>query len=168
MADSHHELPIVAADRATLEAVDFRAFAPLAGLPLAMTAHVVFTAIDALAPATTSATIVGEVIRGSIGFGGALMSDDISMQALSGDIGTRSHAAIAAGCDLVLHCNGNRAEMEAVAGVVPVLTGEAGRRTDAALSARQPADDIDLKEARRRFAAMMDGKRVPAAQAVRT
>jgi len=168
MADSHHELPIVAADRATLEAVDFRAFQPLAGLPLAMTAHVVFTAIDALAPATTSATIVREVIRGSIGFDGALMSDDISMQALSGDVGARSRAAVAAGCDLVLHFNGNRAEMEAVAKVVPVLAGEAARRTTAALSARRPADDIDLRDARRRLAGMMDSKRAPAAQAVRT
>ena len=73
-------------DRATLEATDFAAFRPLADLPMAMTAHVVFTALDALAPATTSATLVAEVIRNWIGFGGLLMSDDISMGALSGSI----------------------------------------------------------------------------------
>src|SRR5271167_3093781 len=77
-ADSHLRLPIVAADRATLEKTDFAAFRPLAHLPLAMTAHVVFSAIDG-EPATTSATIISQVIRDSIGFTGALMSDDISM-----------------------------------------------------------------------------------------
>ena len=94
-ADSHAKLPVVTADRAVLEATDFAAFRPLAELPLAMTAHVVFTAIDPIAPATISATIVREVIRDSIGFKGLLMSDDISMGALSGSIGERTRAAIA-------------------------------------------------------------------------
>src|SRR5205823_14933412 len=115
-ADSHHRLPVVDTDRATLEATDFAAFRRLAKLPLGMTAHVVFSAVDPVAPATISATMVREVIRGSIGFDGLLMSDDISMQALSGSVGERSAAALAAGCDVVLHCNGRFEEMEQVAG----------------------------------------------------
>ena len=114
-ADSHHRLPVVDTDRATLEATDFAAFKPLAGLPLGMTAHVVFSAIDPVAPATTSVTMVQQVIRGFIGFQGLLMSDDVSMNALSGTIAERSRAALAAGCDVVLHCNGNLGEMDAVA-----------------------------------------------------
>ena len=106
-ADSHHKLPVVDADRATLESTDFAAFKPLAGLPLGMTAHVVFSAIDPVAPATTSVTIVRQVIRGLIGFQGLLMSDDVSMNALSGTIAERSRDALAAGCDVVLHCNGD-------------------------------------------------------------
>ena len=106
-ADSHHRLPVVDTDRGTLEATDFAAFKPLAGLPLGMTAHVVFSSIDPGAPATTSVTMVREVIRGFIGFKGLLMSDDVSMNALSGSIAERSRAAFAAGCDVVLHCNGD-------------------------------------------------------------
>ncbi len=123
-ADSHHRLPVVDTDRATLEATDFAAFRPLAGLPLGMTAHVVFSAIDPVAPATTSVTMVRQVIRGSIGFQGLLMSDDISMKALSGTIAERSRASLAAGCDVVLHCNGELSEMAAVASEAPELSGE--------------------------------------------
>src|SRR5262249_28253534 len=155
MADSHHELPVVTADRATLEATDFRAFQPLAGLPLAMTAHVVFTAIDPVTPATTSVTIVREVIRGLIGFDGVLMTDDISMEALTGDMRSRSRASLAAGCDVVLHCNGRFDEMYAVAEAVPPLAGAAARRAAAALAWRRSAPEIDVVEARRRFEAMM-------------
>ena len=161
-ADSHHRLPIVATDRATLEKTDFAAFRPLAHLPLAMTAHVVFSAIDG-EPATTSATIIGQVIRDSIGFTGALMSDDISMGALSGTIPERTRAAFAAGCDLVLHCNGRLDEMAAVAAASPALVGEAGRRAAAALAARRPADDIDLAASRAAFAAMMGVQASPVA-----
>jgi beta-N-acetylhexosaminidase len=153
-ADSHHRLPVVATDRATLEKTDFAAFRPLAHLPLAMTAHVVFSAIDG-EPATTSATIIGQVIRDSIGFAGALMSDDISMGALSGTLAERTQAAFAAGCDLVLHCNGRLDEMRAVAAETPVLSGEAGRRAAAALAARRPAETIDLAAARAAFVGMM-------------
>src|SRR5215468_3425009 len=113
-ADSHHGLPVVTTERAALETTDFAAFRPLRALPLGMTAHVVFTAIDPVAPATTSANIVANVIRDSIGFMGLLMSDDISMGALSGSLGERTKAAIAAGCDMVLHCNGVTAEMREV------------------------------------------------------
>src|SRR5712692_2772327 len=100
-ADSHGELPIVETDRFTLLATDFTAFRPLGDLPLGMTAHVVYSAIDPIAPATTSATVVRDVIRDWLGFSGLLMSDDISMGALSGSLAQRSRAAIAAGCELV-------------------------------------------------------------------
>src|SRR5580692_1301976 len=118
-ADSHKRLPVVSTDRATLEATDFAAFRPLAALPLGMTAHVVFTAFDPVAPATSSVTIVKQVIRDSIGFRGLLMSDDVSMGALSGSLGERTTAALTAGCDMVLHCNGKMPEMQAVAAETP-------------------------------------------------
>jgi beta-N-acetylhexosaminidase len=157
-ADSHERLPVVHASRATLEASDFAAFRPLKNLPLAMTAHVVFSAIDPVHPATTSATMIREVIRGFIGFDGALMSDDISMGALSGSIAERTRAALAAGCDLVLHCNGRLDEMRQVADQAPELAGDALRRTDAAPAARRAPDDIDLEAARREFAALMSAQ----------
>lgn len=154
-ADSHHRLPVVDTDRATLEAADFATFKPLAGLPLGMTAHVVFSAIDPVAPATTSVTMVRQVIRGFIGFQGLLMSDDISMNALSGSIAERSRAALAAGCDVVLHCNGNLEEMVAVAGETPELADEAARRADAALAARKAPEEFDTEAARRLFTQMV-------------
>jgi beta-N-acetylhexosaminidase len=156
-ADSHLALPTVDATRADLEASDFAAFRPLKRLAMGMTAHVVFMAFDRDLPATTSATIIGQVIRGYIGFGGLLMSDDISMGALSGTIAERSRAAITAGCDLVLHCNGRLDEMEAVAGAAPLLAGAAAARADAALAARRPAAPIDVTAARAEFARMIAG-----------
>jgi beta-N-acetylhexosaminidase len=156
-ADSHKRLPVVTADRATLEATDFAAFRPLAGLPLGMTAHVVFSAIDPVAPATTSAAIVGGVIRDSIGFRGLLMSDDISMHALSGSLSERSAAAIAAGCDMILHCNGDPAEMRAVAAAVPALAGEAARRAAVALATKRPAAPFDIAAGRAEFSRLMEG-----------
>jgi beta-N-acetylhexosaminidase len=154
-ADSHHRLPVVSVDRATLESSDFAAFRPLAHLPLGMTAHVVFSAIDPVAPATTSGTMVREVIRGFIGFDGLLMSDDVSMNALSGTLAERSRAALAAGCDIVLHCNGKLEEMRAVAGVAPPLAGDAKRRADAALAARHAPGAFDVAAAREQFAGFM-------------
>jgi beta-N-acetylhexosaminidase len=158
-ADSHHKLPVVDADCATLEATDFAAFRPLAGLPIGMTAHVVFRAFDPVAPATTSVTIVRQVIRGFIGFQGLLMSDDISMNALSGTIAERSRAALAAGCDVVLHCNGDMSEMEAVAGEAPELAGEAAMRADAALAARSAPEEFDTEAARKIFTQMVNDER---------
>jgi beta-N-acetylhexosaminidase len=160
-ADSHHKLPVVTTDRATLEATDFAAFRPLSRLAMAMTAHVVFTAIDPVSPATTSAMMVGEVIRGFIGFGGLLMSDDIAMGALSGSIGERTTAALAAGCDVVLHCNGKFEEMQEVARQSPMLQGEAARRADAALASRRSPAGIDLAAAHAAFStAMADARMV--------
>jgi beta-N-acetylhexosaminidase len=160
--DSHKKLPVVEAKRAVLEATDFAAFVPLADLPMAMTAHVVFTAIDPIAPATVSATIVREVIRGSIGFDGLLMSDDISMEALSGAVGERAQNAIAAGCDVVLHCNGDMSEMTAVAAGVPPLAGQAARRAEAALAARKPATPLDIAATRTEFFRLLAGSWQPA------
>ncbi len=154
-ADSHERLPVVDTDRATLERTDFAAFRPLADLPLGMTAHVVFSAIDPVRPATTSATMIGEVIRTFIGFDGALMSDDVSMGALAGSIAERTRASLSAGCDLVLHCNGRLDEMQEVAAEAPVLTGDAARRTTAALAARKNAKDFDEAAARRRFETLL-------------
>jgi beta-N-acetylhexosaminidase len=155
-ADSHERLPTVDAARALLEATDFEAFRPLRGLPLGMTAHVVFTTFDPTAPATTSPIIIAQVIRASIGFSGALMSDDVSMGALSGTIPERTRAALRAGCDLVLHCNGRRDEMSAVAAEAPALGGAAARRAAAALAARREPAAIDLAAARAEFSAIMD------------
>jgi beta-N-acetylhexosaminidase len=155
--DSHLKLPIVDADRQSLDEVDFAAFRALADLPLGMTAHVVYAAIDADRPATTSAIMVQDVIRGSIGFNGVLMTDDIAMGALSGSIGERTREAVAAGCDLVLHCNGHLDQMQQVAANVPVLEGAAEARAALALGARKAAEPIDIPTARRRFATLMQG-----------
>ena len=135
-ADTHFRLPVVDTPRLELEQSDFAAFRPLADLPMAMTAHVVFSAIDAAQPATTSATMIEQVIRGLIGFQGLLMSDDVSMNALAGSIAERTRAIVAAGCDVVLHCNGNLEEMRAVAAETPWLAGRAKQRGEAALAAR--------------------------------
>ncbi len=145
MADTHHALPIVDTSRFELETIDFAAFRTLADLPMAMTAHVVFSAYDAAQPATTSATMIDQVIRGMIGFQGLLMSDDVSMNALAGSIAERTMAIVAAGCDIVLHCNGKLDEMRHVAANSPVLGSIAKARADAALVARgipQPFDRV--------------------------
>jgi beta-N-acetylhexosaminidase len=162
-ADSHLKLPVVETDRATLEATDFAAFRPLAGLPLGMTAHVVFSSIDPDAPATTSVTMVREVIRGFIGFRGLLMSDDVSMKALSGTIEERSRAAFAAGCDVVLHCNGDLGEMAAVAGAAPMLGGETGERAEAAMAQRHAPETFDVDAGRKIFTQMVASEQ-PSAQ----
>ncbi len=155
-ADSHGALPIVETDRETLRTTDFAAFRPLSDLPLGMTAHIVYTAIDPIAPATTSVTLVRDVIRDWLGFRGLLMSDDISMGALSGSIEERSRAAIAAGCDVVLHCNGELDEMRAVASAVPVLAGEAAARAEAALKRRGLVLEHDFAALRAEWTALMD------------
>jgi len=120
-----------------------------------MTAHIVYSTIDPIAPATTSVTLVRDVIRGLLQFRGLLMSDDISMGALSGSIEARSRAAIAAGCDLVLHCNGKLDEMQAVASAVPMVTGEAAARSDAALRRRGQLSQCDQGALRAEWTALM-------------
>jgi beta-N-acetylhexosaminidase len=156
-ADSHARLPVVKAPREELELRDFAAFQPLCKLPMAMTAHVVFSDIDPLAPATTSATMVREVIRGFIGFQGLLMSDDIGMGALSGTPAERIEAALAAGCDVVLHCNGKFDEMSEVAERSPVLSGKAAKRAAAALALRREPEEFDPVESRRTFESLIGG-----------
>ncbi len=143
-ADSHLELPRVTAPRDRLEAVDFAPFRALSDLPAGMSAHVVFEALDGNAPATTSARVI-RLIRAGIGFGGLLMSDDISMNALSGDIAARSRAAIAAGVDLVLHCNGDLGEMQAVTEAAGMMAPEAQARADRAIAARAEPDEVDIR-----------------------
>ena len=157
-ADSHRRLPVVTADRRTLEATDFAAFVPLAGAPFGMTAHVVFTALDPGLPATTSSIMIGQVIRGFIGFSGALMSDDVSMGALSGPIGERVRQSLAAGCDLILHCNGEFTEMQEVAANCPELGGAALQRTARALASRRPPETIDIEAARAEFTQLVSGR----------
>jgi beta-N-acetylhexosaminidase len=147
-ADSHLKLPIVDTPLADLERTDFAAFRPLKALPMAMTAHVVFTALDRAQPATTSATIIADVIRGSIGFQGLLMSDDVSMNALQGTLAERTRASVAAGCDMILHCNSKPDEMRQVAANTPLLAGEALVRADAALATRKAPQPLDRNAAR--------------------
>lgn len=138
--DSHLALPEVTADRLELEA-DFAPFRALADLPLAMTAHVVYRALDIL-PATQSPAVVG-LMRDELGFDGLLMTDDLSMKALAGGFGDRARASLAAGCDVVLHCNGDPDEMAAVAAVIPELTGRPAARAAAALALRRaPEGDM--------------------------
>jgi beta-N-acetylhexosaminidase len=147
-ADTHFRLPEVDTSKNELERTDFAAFQPLADLPMAMTAHVVFSALDPAHPATTSATIIEQVIRGVIGFQGLLMSDDVSMNALSGSIAERTRAIFAAGCDVVLHCNGKLDEMREVVAETPELTGKALQRAKAALAARRAPQPFDRVAAR--------------------
>ncbi|MBV1707121.1 MAG: beta-N-acetylhexosaminidase [Hyphomicrobiales bacterium] len=145
-ADSHLALPVVHASHATLSASDFAAFAPARHLPMAMTAHIIFTALDDERPATQSPVIVERIIRGEIGFDGLLMSDDISMKALSGDFATRAAAIFAAGVDVALHCNGDLGELHAVASATPWLQGRARQRAEAALamiSGPKPFDPVE-------------------------
>ena len=155
-ADTHFRLPVVDASKAELEQTDFAAFQPLADLPMAMTAHVVFSALDPAHPATTSATIIAQVIRGVIGFQGLLMSDDVSMNALAGSIAERTRAIFTAGCDLVLHCNGKLDEMREVAAETPELAGKARERARRALASRKPAQAFDRLAARAELDALID------------
>jgi len=143
-ADSHLDLPRVTTPRDELDASDFAAFRALADLPLGMTAHIVYDCLDAARPATLSPVAIGAV-REEIGFDGLLMTDDISMQALSGPLAGRARAALGAGCDLVLHCNGVIDEMRALAEAAGRLSGAAAGRATRALAARrapQPADPV--------------------------
>src|ERR1700761_8436343 len=155
-ADTHFRLPEVDTPKAELERTDFAAFQPLADLPMAMTAHVVFSALDPAHPATTSATIIHQVIRGVIGFQGLLMSDDVSMNALAGSLAERTRALIAAGCDMVLHCNGKLEEMRNVARETPELTGKALERADRALASRRQPQPFDRQAARARLDALIE------------
>ncbi len=155
-ADSHFGLPTVDTSREELNRTDFAAFQPLADLPMAMTAHVVFSALDGAQPATTSATMINQVIRGVIGFQGLLMSDDVSMNALAGTIAERTRAIVNAGCDMILHCNGKLDEMRDVARETPELTGEALSRAKRALASRKQPEPLDRPAARAELDALID------------
>jgi beta-N-acetylhexosaminidase len=155
-ADSHLELPRVGTPRDTLEATDFMPFKRLAHLPIAMTAHVVYEALDPSAAATVSSTVIADVVRGNIGFDGLLLTDDLSMKALTGGLGERTRNALAAGCDIALHCNGELAEMTAVAEAAGDVSADGRRRLGAALAARPAAPaDADVAKLSRRLDAML-------------
>jgi beta-N-acetylhexosaminidase len=145
--DSHHDLPVVTEPHDVLSATDFAPFRALADMPAAMTAHVVFTALDPEAPASTSERVTRDIIRGEIGFDNLLMSDDLSMKALSGTLEARAEAVIRAGSDLALHCNGDLAEMEAVARSVPRLAGKAAERFERAIRLLETSSPFDLARA---------------------
>jgi len=155
-ADSHFDLPVVAAGRQALEATDFAPFRRLSWLPAAMTAHVVFTAIDAAAPASISGTVTEQVIRRAIGFDGLLLSDDLAMKALAGTVSERAKAVLAAGSDVVLACNGGLPESEAVAAVAPRLAGRALARFERARAVAAAAPQaFDPAEAEARLAEVL-------------
>ncbi|WP_156882848.1 beta-N-acetylhexosaminidase [Rhodovulum sp. P5] len=143
LVDSHLELPRVNASWTALQSTDFVPFQSLSNLPFGMTAHIVFDAIDPDNPVTTSHTAIS-LIRNDIGFGGFLMTDDISMEALSGDLPSRCKASLAAGCDAVLHCNGNFEEMTIVADACGTLSRSASARLGRALARRRPAEPADI------------------------
>lgn len=132
LSDTHLELAHVREPLSVLNCHDFVPFKAMTDLPMAMTAHIIFDCIDPEKPATLSETVVNGIMRGVLNFNGLIMSDDISMKALSGDIGELAVSIIAAGCDIVLHCNGNMEEMLAVANNVPFLEGAAKKRADLA------------------------------------
>jgi beta-N-acetylhexosaminidase len=158
--DSHHDLPTVAAPAATLEASDFEPFRRVGGGAQAdrcwaMTAHIVFQAYDATAPLTLSAPAIEQVVRGAIGFDGVLLSDDVSMQALAGDVGARAAGALAAGCDVVLHCNGDMEEMRAIARAVGPLGPRAQERLARAAATLPAPAALDSGTARARLDSLL-------------
>ncbi|WP_172331271.1 glycoside hydrolase family 3 protein [Mangrovicoccus sp. HB161399] len=153
-SDSHKELPRVEASLTQLRAVDFAAFQGLADLPMAMTAHIVYPAIDPDLPATQSKPVI-DAIRREIGFDGLLMTDDLSMEALSGSYRDRAGLSLAAGCDVVLHCNGHRDEMEAVMAGTGILAGRALYRAHKALTMRGAVEEFDIAAAEAELAEIL-------------
>jgi beta-N-acetylhexosaminidase len=159
--DSHHACPLVDTEIEELSRTDFVPFRALATMPWAMSAHIVYMTIDPTAPATLSRRVISEVIRGRIGFDGVLVSDDLSMQALGGDIAERAGRALSAGCDLVLHCNADRREMEAIVTATgPVSTRTAERLLQAeAMRRRSGPRHFDRREAEVQFEVLLAGGR---------
>ena len=156
--DSHLALPVVATPRSELDLTDFAPFRALAGMPWAMTAHVLYTALDPDRPATLSPRVIAEAIRAEIGFDGVLLSDDLSMAALGGKIETRAWDALKAGCDLVLHCNGILDEMQAIAAAIGPMSAAAQRRVALGEARRQAPGAFDRYAAEARFAVLLAGK----------
>jgi len=167
-ADSHLELPRVETAREDLERTDFRPFRDLAGAPAAMTAHVVYEAIDPTGPATTSPIVIGRLIREEFGFDGFLMSDDLGMKALSGSIGARAAAAIGAGCDVALECSGNLSSMREAAAAVPLLDGRAAERFQRCLTITRQIGPFDPAEAEAALTALLPTAGSPVDKAAAT
>lgn len=157
-ADSHHNLPVVDTPLETLKAHDFEPFRRMNGELMAMSAHVVYTAIDPDRPATTSRTVIDDILRGYLGFDGLLMSDDSSMNALAGTLGERAANIVSAGCDVVLHCNGLMDEMKAVAANVPELSGKALERANRVMDAFAKPDADDEAALAEEFETIMNGQ----------
>lgn len=153
--DSHKQLPVVAARLEDLQAQDFPPFKALAHAAMAMSAHVIYRAIDTDRPATISPDVIDQLIRGMIGFDGLLISDDLSMAALSGSLAERTGAALAAGCDLALHCNGDIAEMVEVAAAAGVLSGPAKQRADRVIAKISAPHEFDVDRAEAIYKAVM-------------
>lgn len=156
LLDTHLALPTVDAPIEDLRAHDFAPFKALSDLPAAMTAHVIYSAVDPERPATTSGKVVQEIIRGEIGFDGLLISDDTSMKALSGDFPEKAEAILAAGCDVVLHCNGVMDEMKGIVSRVRPLTGRSLERASRALAAVAMRDAEQEQVVRAEFATYFD------------
>jgi len=157
-SDSHFDLPVVEATAEALRQTDFAPFQALSDMPMAMTAHVLYRTLDPRRPATTSRRVIQGVLRAELGFSGLILSDDLSMKALDGDMTQRARRSLSAGCDVVLHCNGDMAEMKAVAAGAGLLSGTAARRAEVALARipRRP-EPLDRREAEARFDALLAG-----------
>jgi beta-N-acetylhexosaminidase len=155
LIDSHAGLPVVEASLRALEASDFRPFRALREFPMGMTGHLIYKSIDGNNPSTLSRVVIEEVIRskapGRIGFNGLLMTDDISMGALEGSFEERARKSLTAGCDVILHCNGEMAEMQSIASQTPILSGKARQRADKVIKAFCEPDDFDVDEGRNRL-----------------
>jgi beta-N-acetylhexosaminidase len=139
IVDSHHELPKVKVPKEELDQ-DFAPFRALNWAPMGMTSHVVYEAYDRDRPSTMSAIVIDQVIRSEIGFNGLLMSDDLDMNALSGDVPSRAVECVAAGCDLALNCWGRFDEMVEIADRLPDIDGRSKQRLDAAMASIKPVD----------------------------
>jgi beta-N-acetylhexosaminidase len=160
--DSHHACPIVKTAKDELRGSDFAPFRALRDMPWAMTAHIVYMSIDPKAPATLSPLVISQVIRSEIGFDGVLVSDDLSMQALDGEIGERAGAALAAGCDLVLHCNGDLRQMEAIVAATGPIPAETAARLarGEAMRRKSATDGFDRDAAEAQFDELLAGARL--------
>jgi beta-N-acetylhexosaminidase len=154
---------VVETARDELRCTDFAPFRALSGMPWAMTAHIVYMAIDPTAPVTLSRRVISEVIRGEIGFDGVLVSDDLSMGALGGEIGERAQRALTAGCDIVLHCNGKAGELEDVVAAAGPISAKTSTRLVRAEAQRRrcEAADFNRQEAEAQFNALLVGAPVP-------
>ena len=159
LVDSHEHCPVVDAPEAAVLVHDVLPFQALADAPFAITAHVVYTAWDRALPATLSPTVIERIIRGRIGFAGTLLTDDLSMKALGGSLVERATVALAAGCDLALHCNGNLAEMTALAAAIGPMTGASAARFARSLAARRAPEPADSAVLLAELEAMLAGER---------
>lgn len=154
--DSHKSLPTVTQSHEILSQQDFAAFRSLTDVHMGMTAHIVYSEIDDEYPATQSTTMI-DIIRSEIGFDGLLMTDDLSMNALKGDVVTRCRASLDAGCDIGLHCNGDMAEMISLANSTPMLSKSAVARAERALQARRGVQDVDIEALKAEFHTLTGG-----------